>query len=904
MAGPFIGYAPPGVYDKTLINQSVAEILAEVRIPAIIGTAQEYKRVVNYDMVRGSSSSRDNRKLGEDLSYQANGVQRTFQVAMYPIVTGSGSGIISTNPNQIEVYINDVRAVVNQLIGSMGQFVLQIAPKSTDTIIVNYYYKLTDTKIIDENVSVQANGTNKTFYTAHNPLVDGTNSGTPTTTITDVIVKVQGSVVAINEVSGLGGYVVLETAPLITDTVTITYYYNKYSNTSDDLPFLNPLSFETVGMSPNSNDFTEGVDYVIADNKIYWGTVFTVNSKINSTGSELFDSTQIQATLIDERIYLEDVSTQFTGLENFFTVAFAPIVDGSGKDITSSNPADVKVYINGIEVSVARINGEIGKIYLSQTPILGDTVEVSYYRNTLVDQIYTFIAVVSGAAGIGTYSILKENGLPVYNAEVDTVLTTGTPDWTMLPATSLINSVDEVVTLTFTSPTEFTVTSSNPNGSTGSGILGRTYVDSVTGLTLTLATTSVFIATDIVVINVNESSSIGVPIITSNTDFKYCIPGLKLLVKNTTNVAIGDEAELVTYNKSGNEPSVGDIYYVTYTYEKVAADYLPKVYTRFRDVVNDYGELSTLNPLTLGSWLAFTNGSTALILKQVLKQSGLETAADSNYIAALTTLERPVQGYNAAIILPLTTSLVVHQAVKNHVNIFSSERYRSERVHIFGFATGTEFPDAMAAAESFRNERSWCVYPDGAIISLTDEFNVEREYIIDGSFITCALAGLNVSPVMDEATSMISKTLVGIKRLVRELTEVEKDQVAASGVIIVEQIPGAIRIRDSLTTDLSNPFTKRPEIVTTRDAVQRIIRTSTSQFIGKKILSNTRAQIENTVASTLKGLVDRNLIAAYDSNILVEQDESDPSFFRVTCFYQPIFGLAYIEVTFNIRTKI
>lgn len=907
MAGPFAGYAPPGVYTKTLLDLGIAELLGEIRVPTFIGTAQEFKRVVNYDLVRGSSSTRDNQKIGEDLSYQADGTNKTFTVSTFPIVTGTGSGVISTNPNNIEVFVNGNRVVVNQLNGSTGQFTLQIAPAFGSTVIVNYYYKRTDTKVVDENESVQANGINKVFYTSYSPLVDGTNAGKPTTTLTDVVAKVNGSAVVITEVNGLAGYVVLDSAPLGTDTVTLTYYYNMYPNTADDLPYLNPITFETVGLSPNVNDFIEGLDYVIVNNQINWGTTFTIISGVHTSGSALFDDTQIAATLIDERIYNEDVSAQFTGIENFFTTRFFPIVDGTGYNVVSEKPSDVKVYINSVETQVTHIDGAIGKIYLKVIPLITDTVEVSYYKNMITDETYTFEVKVAGAAGVGTYAVLNSANQAIYNAEI-TGSTFPTTDplivWTKEPVSGF-GAVSEVVSIIFTNTTDFTVTSTNPNGTgsgtTTTGIVGRTFVDDVTGFYFTIESGAFYLN---VQYDVTVDDSVSTPIVTNATTFKYFVPGMRVIVNNTTSIVVGDTADVATYNKAGAEPNVGDIYYVTYTYEKTLADYAPKLFTKFKDMVNEYGELSISNPLTLASWLAFTNGSLAVITEQVKKQPGLEYASDIAYIAALEPLTRPVSGINCAIIVPLTTSVVVQQSVRNHVNIMSSERYRGERVQIFGVATGTEMQDVMSIAEGFRNERTWLVYPDGAIIGLVDAYGVEREYVVDGAFMSAALAGLNVSPLYDEATSMTRKNVVGFKRLVRDLTEVEKDTIASTGVIIFDVVPGAIRVRDSLTTDGSNPFSKHPEVVTIKDRVQRTMRNALDSFIGEKILPQTQTNILNRTANTLKGLVDLRIIYTYDSNILVEQDSNDPSFFKVTAFYIPIFGLKYIEVTFNIRTQL
>ena len=903
MAGPFAGYAPPGVYTKTLLDLGLSELLGEIRIPTFIGTAQEFKSVVNYDLIRGSSATRDNQKNGEDLSYQANGTNKTFTVSSFPIVTGTGSGVISTNPNNISVFINDVRVVVNQLSGATGQFTLQLAPAYGDRVVVNYYYKRTDTKVVDENVSVQADGTNKTFYTAYAPIVDGTNSGTPTTTLTDVIAKVNGLAVVISEINGSAGYVTLDSAPLLTDTVTLTYYYNMYPNTADDLPYLSPVTFQSVGIAPNTNDFIEGIDYVIVDNQIHWGTTFIGRSGVHTTGAALFDETQITVFLVDERIVKEDVSSQFTGIENFFTVQFNPIVDGVGKGTVSENPSDVLVYINSVLTPVTRIDGLTGKIYIKTIPLLTDLVEVSYYRSTIVDETYTFECKIAGASGVGTYSVIDSNNNPVLNASITSAPVSTV--WFNVPATALTISVVETVTLTFANATDFTVSSSNPNGTasglTISGIVGRTFVDDVTGLSFTIDS-GTFILADTIVIDVIDSVS--TPIFTDATTWQYFIPGAKVIVNNTTSVAVGDTAEIITYNKSGAEPNVGDIYYVSYTYAKTVADFAPKLFTKFKDVVVEYGELSISNPLTLAAWLAFSNGSVAVILEQVLKQTGLETAADVSYIAALEPLTHSISGYNPSVIVPLTTSLIVQQATRNHVNMMSSERYRGERVQIFGVATGTEPQDVMAIAEGFRNELTWLVYPDGAIIGLVDAYGVEREYIVDGSFMAAALAGLNVSPVFDEATPMTRKTVVGFKRLVRELTEVEKDQIASSGIIVFDVVPGAIRIRDSLTTDGSNPFSKRPEIVTIKHKVQRTMRSALDEFVGNKILPSMSTNIASRTSATLRGLVERTLIFTFDNNILVEQDSNDPSFFKVTAYYVPIFGLAYIEVTFNIRTQL
>jgi len=147
MSGPFQGYAPPGVYTRTLLEAGVSQLLGTVRVPAFIGIGQEYKTTENYELVRGSSATRDNQRIGEDLSYQVNGTNRTFSTQISPIVTGAGIGSVSSSPNDVEVYVSNQRVAVSQLDGSTGTFVLVVAPKQGETLTVNYCYKLTDTRV-------------------------------------------------------------------------------------------------------------------------------------------------------------------------------------------------------------------------------------------------------------------------------------------------------------------------------------------------------------------------------------------------------------------------------------------------------------------------------------------------------------------------------------------------------------------------------------------------------------------------------------------------------------------------------------------------------------------------------------------------------------------------------------
>ncbi|MDO8640290.1 MAG: hypothetical protein Q7R33_02000 [Nitrosarchaeum sp.] len=921
MAAFVAGYLAPGVYDRTLLDPNVATLLGGLRIPIIIGTGEEQKLLLNQDVIRGSSAYVDNKASNEDVSAQADGTNTVFQITYYPIVNGEGSGIVTNRVSDVIVKVNNNSVPVVRVDGTNGLITVQLPPKASDSVSVTYYFKLTDTKITDEDVSAQATGTNVTFYSYQKPIVDGRGSGTPTTTITDVVAKVNGLAVTISEVNGTDGTVILNSAPLITDTVTLTYWFNQYADTFDLLPQNQLTSVVSVGDSPDLNNYIEGVDFIIINgDKIQWGAGTILSVITHTSGSVYFDDTQISTLLVDDRIVKEDVSSQFTGVENSCTTVYTPIVDGNGRDLITYDPTKVKAYVNGSEVVVTRVDGATGTVYIAVTPVFGSTVEVSYWKSDIIDETYTLEVVTPGVAGVGTYKITTQIQGSLYNAKMTGYTTSPTPSFMDSVGAHLKASknkaVDETVTLTFTSSTAFLVSSTNGSGSgsgaTTSGQTGQTYVDAVTGLQFTITPDALYNPAETIEIKVHNDDIPGTrsggpgtgtagPFETGVSMAYYVVPGLRIIISNTTNTAASDTTNVQTFDKSGNEPAVGATYYMTYYYQKT--DFAPKVYTQFKDITSEYGVLDIGNQISLTSFLMMINGAVAVMVKQILKTPGETTAPDISYINALKEIEKPISGIKPRVIHPVTTSSTVISALKTHLAQMSSERRRSERTAFIGFAVGTEPQDAAVKARAIGYSRIVAVYPDGAVIGLTDERGVETEYILDGSYIAATMVGLNVSIAYDVAEPMTRKSIAGFKRLVRDLDEIEMDEVAANGVTLIFDDAGVMKIRHALTTDIGNVFNKAPNIVTIMDEVQIQARASLDQYIGKKFLPTLPDSVASTLAATLSSLKDAEIISDYTS-VSAVASTTDPNYLVAEAFYKPVFELSYIRVTFNIRAKL
>ena len=465
------------------------------------------------------------------------------------------------------------------------------------------------------------------------------------------------------------------------------------------------------------------------------------------------------------------------------------------------------------------------------------------------------------------------------------------------------------------------VTSSNPNGS-GSinnsilhdndgqdGTVGQTYRDLVTGLTFTIlprgwaqnpvgpwvayptggtSTFRIYCGTTFTT-NANIPNNI--------------LHGVELTVANTLGVGTGDTAIVSTFERGGQEPAVGDVYYVSYQYLK--RDYTTAFFTKMAAIEAAYGSINPDNPLSLAAYLALTNGAVIVGLKQVPKELDSGFASISTYRDAITELEGALPGQiKPDMITPLRgDSTELYQYLKSSNEIMSSIRYRSERTSIIGVSAGTIPEQVTNLAQVLGNTRMRVVYPDMVVISLSDGLNNVQEVLVDGPYLAAALTGSIVSPNVDVATPWTGRRLVGFTQLGRQLDAVEQNQIAVKGVTILEDQPPFVRVRQGLTTNMTSVLTKLPTIVLIADEVQQQARNTLDKYIGIKFLPGILSQIEGRLSTMLKALVAAQIISAY-TGVKAKVAVDDPTVAEVEAWYSPVFPLLYIVVTFNLRSSL
>jgi len=928
--GPFPSFSFPGVYTQTFNEAPRASAAGDLRVPAFIGVADEVIPVTAYEMVRGSSSIADNRIIKEEMvssgDYLIDGSNRSFKVSYFPITTGAGTGTTTTNIDNVVAYVNNESVPVSAVVGSTGVVSLMTAPASGDTVEISYFFKRYDTLHTDEDQSDQVATDNVTFKVDYLPIVQGDNGGITTTDPTKVTVTVDGSEVTVSAVDGDAGIITLASAPAASSTVLITYYSNVYQDTFDVLPSHNVSQITKVGLSSSTQDFADLADYVLDTsgtfNTINWGNSAKISYGTHTSGSTYFYD-QITTTLYDNKVYRQVAGTG-DGTVTTFSLPFVP-TNGSGQAKTTDNPALLTAYTgtNPTDATVATITemtSATPTITLSTAPAAGEIVYVTEYENNITDDIWTLTDTTTGAVGVGTYEVEgTDSGTAMdvswYAAGTNVSGSVGNttipyPDGVgALNMDALVTpgyAVEETITLSFTDASTYTVASTNAAG-TGSGgdntgYLNQTYIDTVTGFRVTLVkpVTGAYDAFDTITYQVSPE------FVTATTASK-AIPGIKLYVSDTEDITVTDTGIVTTYNLSGNEPNIGDFYYVTFDDNKsFDSDGLidPVFVTTEKNAQAYTGPLGASNKLALAAHLAFLNGAPGVILLQVEKTTGGTEAPYATYVKAIDVFTNPMTGgLRPSLMEPVTTLDSVLTYTKTSNIIQSSIRYANERMTYFGFPINTTPSQAMALAQSYNSELMTGLYPDGAVVTLADELGNDVEYLVDGSILAAAISGRDTSPAYDVAEPLTRKPLVGFSRLYRRLDTVTQSQVANSGVTILEEQPSEIITKIALTTDVTSVLTRTPSVVRIKQFVQKGTRNILMPFIGSKFLPSRKNEIERTLKSYLSALVKAQIITAF-TDVTATPDENDPTTLQVTASYSPVLPLLWIVVTFNLRARL
>ena len=374
--------------------------------------------------------------------------------------------------------------------------------------------------------------------------------------------------------------------------------------------------------------------------------------------------------------------------------------------------------------------------------------------------------------------------------------------------------------------------------------------------------------------------------------------------RNSDDYESATDFQLVDGNKiewlegeTNKAPATGSVYYVTLEYVPGDEQYEPKLLFTREEVVETYGpdvdENGNINNISLGLQISIENGAIPSVGLQI-KTSGAITSA--NYEDAFTEhLQFLPHAYR---IVPMNLQADINLKVIQHVNAMSSVEERAERIALIAAdhnATTAQdiVNDVGGYASGLANKRVSVIYPDRATKMLSDGI----VYELGAPFLCAAIAGWKASQAVSR--SYTKGQIAGFISLAGpKLTRVQKNQLAAKGVMILEQTDSGspIEIRHGLTTDMGNIQNRELTITEIGDYVSKYLRDGLKNYIGNfNITSEFITRLKASVNSLINNLKRDNVIVDAKIEQLL-QDEDNPDTVVVRISIQVPYPCNYIDI--------
>lgn len=385
----------------------------------------------------------------------------------------------------------------------------------------------------------------------------------------------------------------------------------------------------------------------------------------------------------------------------------------------------------------------------------------------------------------------------------------------------------------------------------------------------------------------------------------YKLPGtateLPTINNGTATVYTDTTADPTGFNQPVAGITDADTVTVQYNYADVNY-WTPTVFSDFNDVIEKYGDAfdssgGVNSELSFAAKMSILNGASAVI--------GVPVPADAtqqDWEDALLKLEDEEDGQ---IIVPLTGNTVVHGLVQAHItkmklrNIFktamlgmdgSSNTVTKEQLRAQAGVLG-------AVADT---KGDICLVSPAVFTYYNSFLNVDVP--IGGQFAASALAGMHAGrPVSD---SLTRKQIAGISAVSDKRTTLDKNQDAAAGLLVIEQMTntGSIRVRHEITTSPEDINKREFSVALQRNnMIKRVVDAVDRNIIGQIYAdSSAPGKVAAIVNQILSGLVTAGQLTAY-TGLGARVSPSDPTLIEVRWQYKPVYTVHYVQITFGVN---
>lgn len=367
------------------------------------------------------------------------------------------------------------------------------------------------------------------------------------------------------------------------------------------------------------------------------------------------------------------------------------------------------------------------------------------------------------------------------------------------------------------------------------------------------------------------------------------------LTNETTTDATAQGDGVTTFGTSQPPTGIadGDTVIVSYTYTD--SDYFePQQLSNYNDVVDKYGSPFDANgninsALSFAARLIFLNGASEILC------TAAESSNQSDLDAALAKLESHDEvrivvstgGTQAA-----ASSLAAHVAKMN-----SQGDYRIAVTGLDGSSTAISAATLRSAAKSLNSEAVRLVSPASWFVTN----NVTgRPLNLGGQYVAAAVAGMYAS--RDVEVPLTRKSVAGFDGVNDKRTASDLALDSSSGLLVVEQKGGVLRVRHDITTAVGDVNTRESSVVRAKYELASRLRTSLDAGVVGVVATQAQAplMVQGAVTGVLEQLLTEGVISGY-ANVNARTLD-DPTTIQVAFEYTPTYPINNIQVVFTINT--
>lgn len=342
----FSSYLAPTVTTDVVYEQGGVTLFGDARIPVLIGEGQETRTLSGIEMHRGSSATADDLRVGEPLTAQVDGVTRTYVLSYGPVVSGDGTGTVTSDPTKIQVYtldaqLNKVPLRVVALNGSSRTFQIADVLLKGSPLYATYNFKRTDTKILNEDLSDQI----PSFSTL---------------TFQGVTLK-------------------LSQPGFSSTNVTLALTLAASGSGKTDAQAVEGNGSDVISIELRRTDNTVRTNYDVLQ---------LINAGINTaSGGQIL---YVSPTVGDPIVLAAMPAAHFSGgngqnTNTTFKVKSAPVVDGTNGGVVTNLPSKIQVTVDGVAAQVVALDGASGLFTLAKGVAATSKLKATYYTNTYQD---------------------------------------------------------------------------------------------------------------------------------------------------------------------------------------------------------------------------------------------------------------------------------------------------------------------------------------------------------------------------------------------------------------------------------------------------------------------------------------------------------------------------------------